>query len=101
MIFLTKWDTAGLQERKAAIVSASTLTEIEKNGRDRAKQQFEIWLEQPLSRLCISMIPANKEYPETLVELLRSAFCTGFDAGMAHSMIEIIAQLAKRQPKKS
>ncbi len=56
------------------------------------KEAFEQWLEQPMTRVGLSMIPSG-EHRDTLRMLLASAFEQGFGSGSLACMMEILTRL--------
>lgn len=67
----------------------------------RCDEAFQSWISQPLVRMTISKMPSGDD-PDTMRELLRSAFDAGNGSGqgiMAAEMIEAI--LAKEDKKRA
>lgn len=53
------------------------------------KQRFAEWLNQPIVRAMISLIPEG-QHPDHVRLVLESAFYAGFDAGFSSMALEIL-----------
>jgi hypothetical protein len=73
---------------------ADKAAELERRAESQKKEAFERWLDDPMVRMGMSMIPPG-ERAEGLRMLLQSAFNTGFGAGsglMLATMMEVIVK---------
>lgn len=55
-------------------------SEFEADQKSRQKDGFDRWMDQPATRMMMSMIPPS-ERPEVLETLLKETFNAGFGAG--------------------
>lgn len=70
----------------------TTVNEMEAKSAARRKSAFDRWMDQPATRMMMSMIPAA-EKREVLETLLQETFNSGFQAGAgetAGSFMEVI-----------
>src|SRR5258706_15043335 len=72
----------GLREVGESRMSQQT-DEMERKAAERRQRDFDAWIGDPITRMCISTIPAA-ERPEALQLLLKSAFDRGFVAGQGY-----------------
>jgi len=78
----------------------SRLNEIEeKAAAMRARSDFSmneafgLWLDMPLTKLAISLIPSKEDSSDVLKMLLKSSFESGFRAGGGSMLTEVVSSL--------
>jgi hypothetical protein len=71
----------------------------ESKSRQRKKDGFARFMDQPATRMLVSMIPAG-EKQEVLQTLLQETFNSGFNAGTGDATSDIIEALFKGMEKR-
>jgi hypothetical protein len=59
------------------------------------KKRFSDWLDQPLAKAMISMIPEGP-VPDHVKLILQAAYEAGFDSGYASMAVEILTRVPKK-----
>ncbi len=75
--------------------------ERQRKSEIKRKNSFEKWLDEPMVRMGMSMIPAG-EKQDALKALLQSAFNSGFESGCGDVVSELLEGWLKHkdQPRK-
>jgi hypothetical protein len=73
------------------------IEEQERKSAERRDRDFGAWMDEPMTRMCISTIPPA-ERPEALSLLLKAAFDRGFQAGQANMITSVVDQMLSRPP---
>lgn len=69
----------------------------ERKNEARSKAEFDKWLDEPMVRLGLSMIPAG-ENADALRMLLRSAFDAGVKVGSGNMAMSFLEAVLKKPP---
>ena len=77
-----------------------TATEIEQRDKAKKKSAFAKWMDQPATRMMISMIPASDK-PEVLETLLQETFNAGFGAGSGETAASFLEAILKNVDKRA
>lgn len=76
-----------------------TQKEFEARTNGKRREAFDRWMDEPLTRMTVSMIPSSDRHRDALITLLRSAFETGFNCGGAAFAIDVLdSVLRPRKP---
>lgn len=70
----------------------------EQKSKARHKAAFDKWLDEPMVRMGMSMVPAG-DHKDTLQMLLRSAFDAGVGCGGADIAISLMTSLLDKKDK--
>jgi hypothetical protein len=76
---------------------AIDLQERERKSAIKKRVGFEKWLDEPMVRLGLSMIPAGDK-ADALKMLLQSAFDAGYAVGCSDVVGDLLQGFLKRQP---
>lgn len=66
----------------------------EARSENKKKDRFAKWLDEPMTRMGLSFIPAG-EHQDGLRLLLQSAFDAGFNCGAGDAMSDVVEHLIK------
>lgn len=69
---------------------------MERNDRLR-KEGFDDFLERPMTKLALSIIPPSSHAPETLPLILQAAFNSGWDGGMFSIIKEMMNKFEEKE----
>lgn len=58
---------------------------------------FNAFLQQPMTKMGISLLPPHPEHTELLEQLLRSAYEAGFNTGQANMAVQMIESLVNKK----
>ncbi len=77
------------------------MTIVEFEARDRAdkKAGFAKWMDQPATRMMLSMIPAS-EHREVLETLLEETYNAGFGSGAGKTAVSFLETIFKNMSKR-
>ncbi len=68
--------------------------ELEARNNAKKDHAFDRWMNEPITRMTLSMIPAG-EHPGALRVLLRTAFDLGFGVGVAEILNDVLERVLK------
>jgi hypothetical protein len=68
----------------------------EQRSAEKKKTGFEKWLDEPMVRMGMSIIPAG-ERPESLKLLLQSAFDAGYGVGVGDVLFDMIENIVTKK----
>lgn len=68
--------------------------QIEEKSRLHKRNGFAKWLEQPMTRALVSMIPAS-EGKDVVQTVLQAAWESGYDTGVGVGMLMVIESIMK------
>lgn len=72
----------------------------EARDKSRMKDSFDSWMESPAVRMLISIVPENKDHPDVLVTILKTAHETGYKSGQAMFAVEMLTSVMEADRKR-
>ena len=71
--------------------------ELDRKAELHKKESFAKWMDEPMVRMGLSMIPKG-DHEDALKMVLQSAFQAGFAAGSGHMLSSMVESLLKKKP---
>jgi len=72
-----------------------TEEELQQKANQRKRRDFDAWMNEPMTRMCLSTIPPA-ERPEALELLLKSAFDKGFTSGQSEILASFVEHMVAK-----
>ena len=71
--------------------------ELDRKAEVHKKEGFAKWMDEPMVRMGLSMIPKG-DHEDALKMLLQSAFQAGFGAGSGNMLASVVESVLKNKP---